>query len=226
MHTKLQIKGIKEGLLIALGEGNWDEARSALMAHLHEQADFLRGGQLILDVGNRVLHPVEVSTLRDQISAAGLTLWAILSNSPVTERTAQSLGLATRINKPPDEPQPAARGETFLMGEAAVLIRRTLRSGFSLQHKGHVVVIGDANPGSEIIAGGDVVVWGRLLGMVHAGAEGNEQAVVCALDLSPTQLRIADHIAIAPKRRGKPQPEMAFLQDGQIIAQPWKLGSA
>lgn len=226
MHTKLQIKGIREGLLIALGEGNWDEAYSALIAHLHDQADFLRGGQLILDVGNRILHPIEVRTLREQISAAGLTLWAILSNSPITERTAQSLGLATRINKPIDEPQPATRGETFLMGETAVLIRRTLRSGFSLQHKGHVVVIGDANPGSEIIAGGDVVVWGRLLGMVHAGAEGNEQAVVCALDLSPTQLRIADHIAITPKRRGKPQPEMAFLQDGQIIAQPWKPGSA
>lgn len=225
MHTKLQIKGIREGLLIALGEGNWAEARSALLTHLHEQAEFLRGGRLILDVGNRILHAVELSTLRDQIAEEGLTLWAVLSNSPITERTAQTLGLATRVNKPQqDEHLPTSRSETFLMGEAAVLVRRTLRSGYSLQHKGHVVVIGDANPGSEIIAGGDVVVWGRLLGMVHAGAEGNEQAVVCALDLSPTQLRIADHIAITPKRRGKPQPEMAFLQDGQIVAQPWRFG--
>jgi septum site-determining protein MinC len=108
-----------------------------------------------------------------------------------------------------------------LSGEGAVLVRRTLRSGYSLQHKGHVIVIGDANPGSEIIAAGDIVVWGRLLGVVHAGAEGDEGAVVCALDLSPTQLRIAGQISIPPKRRGKPQPEMARIENGKVVAELW-----
>jgi septum site-determining protein MinC len=86
-----------------------------------------------------------------------------------------------------------------------------------------VVVIGDANPGSEIVAGGDVVVWGRLRGMVHAGAEGDDSAVVCALDLDPTQLRIAGQIAVTPKRRSKPQPEIARLVDGQVVAEPWSV---
>ena len=84
---------------------------------------------------------------------------------------------------------------------------------------GPVVVIGDVNPGAEIVSAGDVVVWGRLRGMVHAGANGDENAVVCALDLSPTQLRIAGKIALTPKRRGKPQPEIARLQDGQVVAE-------
>jgi septum site-determining protein MinC len=57
--------------------------------------------------------------------------------------------------------------------------------------------------------------------MVHAGAEGNEEAVVCALDLAPTQLRIAGHIAITPQRRGKAQPEMARLREGKVVAEPW-----
>jgi septum site-determining protein MinC len=96
-----------------------------------------------------------------------------------------------------------------------------LRSGFSLQHPGHVVVIGDVNPGAEVIAGGDILVWGRLRGVVHAGAEGDEGAIVCALDLSPTQLRIAGQIAITPKRRGKPHPEVARLHEGQVVAEPW-----
>jgi len=90
-----------------------------------------------------------------------------------------------------------------------------------VQHHGHVIVIGDVNPGGEIIAGGDVVVWGRLRGMVHAGAEGNEKSIVCALDLSPTQLRIAGQIALTPKRRGKTRPEIASLKDGQVVAEPW-----
>jgi len=222
--SHVEIKGISEGLLITAGEGDWPEVRDAILNKINEQIDFLRGGRLILDVGDHVLRASELGELRDSISSDGLMLWAVLSNSTVTEQTAQTLGLATRIKKqtPEDTSHPAQSTETTLTGERAVFVQRTLRSGYSIKNKGHVVVIGDINPGAEIIAGGNVIVWGRLRGMVHAGAEGNEQAVVCALDLSPTQLRIADKIATTPKRKGKSQPEIARLQDGQVIAEEWK----
>jgi septum site-determining protein MinC len=74
-----------------------------------------------------------------------------------------------------------------------------------------------------IIAGGDVVVWGKLRGTVHAGAHGDEEAVVCALYLAPTQLRIAGHITISPEdRRRKPQPEKAMVRHGRIEAVAWE----
>lgn len=209
-------------MLISVGEESWPESRTALLDHLQGQAEFLRGGRLILDVGNQVLRAAEMGQLRDMLSDKGLSLWAVLSNSPITQQNAQSLGLATRVNQPPVE-RPISATDTALTGENAVLVQRTLRSGFSLQHSGHITVIGDVNPGAEIIAGGNVVVWGRLSGMVHAGAEGDSGAVVCAMVLSPTQLRIAGHISVAPPRRGKPQPEIARLIDGQVVAEPWKL---
>jgi septum site-determining protein MinC len=108
--------------------------------------------------------------------------------------------------------------------DLGVLVRRTLRSGQVVQHPGHVVVIGDVNPGAEIIAGGDVVVWGKLRGIVHAGATGDDGAVVCALSLAPLQLRIGNHIARAPEEReGLPErPEMASVQDDEIVAEPWE----
>jgi septum site-determining protein MinC len=222
--SNVEIKGIREGLLITVGEGDWPEVRDAILAQIDEQIDFLRGGRLILDVGDHVLRAAELGQLRDAISKDGLLLWAVLSNSVVTEQTAQTLGLATRIKKPAPEQisHHAQPQETTLTGEKAVFVQRTLRSGYSIKNKGHVMVIGDVNPGAEIIAGGNVVVWGRLRGMVHAGAEGNEQSVVCALDLSPTQLRIADKIATTPQRKGKSQPELARLKDGQVIAEEWK----
>jgi septum site-determining protein MinC len=192
-----------------------------LQDQIKEQSEFLRGGKLILDVGNHVIRAAELGQLRDMITEDGLALWAVLSNSQVTQQNAQLLGLATRINKPSPE-RTTHKIETALTGEEAVLVRRTLRSGFSLQYFGHVVVIGDANPGSEIVAGGDVVVWGHLRGMVHAGAEGNMEAIVCAMDLAPTQLRIADRIATTPKRKGKSQPEVARIVDGQVVAVPWQ----
>ncbi len=221
MQPKVQIKGIRDGLLIILGEGPWYDSHAALLEHIDQQIEFLKGARIALDVGNHILKAVDLGQLRDQLSERGLNLWAVLSNSPTTEQTAQTLGLATRISKPlPDRTAPSV-STSLGGGEAAVLVKRTLRSGFRLKHPGHVVIIGDVNPGAEIVAGGDVLVWGHLRGMVHAGAEGDESAVVCALDLAPTQLRIAGYIAITPKRRGKPQPERARVMDGQVVAEVW-----
>jgi septum site-determining protein MinC len=221
MGAVLQIKGIREGLLIVLGEGDWEAVRTSFLEQVDEQTAFLKGARLAVDVGNHVLKAVEMSSLRDSLSDRGLSLWAVISTSATTELTAQTLGLATRLNKPRQDRDARPLDTTVQSGEQAVMVHRTLRSGFSLHYDGHVVVIGDVNPGAEIIASGNVIVWGKLRGMVHAGAGGNEGAIVCALDLAPTQLRIAGQIAITPQRRGKSQPEMAQIKNGQVIAEAW-----
>lgn len=217
----IQLKGISDGILVTVGEGAWPETRAALLEQLNERAEFLKGARLALDVGNHILRAAEMGHLRDTLSERGMTLWAVLSSSPTTEATAQTLGLATRINRPRPERPMSSADTTIQDGEKALLVRRTLRSGFRLQYSGHVVIIGDINPGAEIIAGGNVIVWGRLRGVVHAGAGGNEEAVICALDLSPTQLRIAGQIATTPQRRGKTQPEMVHIKNGQVTADAW-----
>ena len=222
MSTEIQIKGIKEGLLITLGEGKWEDIQPSLLSKIDAQRDFLQGARVTLEVGNHILRAAELGRLRDLLSERGVHLRAVLSNSPTTERTAQALGLATKLSKP--RPDRSSRTlDTSIQGDHAILVKRTLRSGHSLKHAGHVVVIGDVNPGAEIVAGGNVVVWGRLRGTVHAGAGGQEDSIVCALDLSPTQLRIADQISITPPQRRRPKPEMAFLDNGKVVAEPWKL---
>jgi septum site-determining protein MinC len=220
MSVPLQIKGIKEGLLVTLGEGEWGDLQTNLLAHIQERASFFIGARVALDVGNHILRVVELSGLRDRLSEAGISLWAVLSNSPTTEHTAQNLGLATRLSAPRPERQVRTLDAT-LGGQSAILVQRTLRSGFKVSYPGHVVVVGDVNPGAEVIAGGSVVVWGKLRGVVHAGSEGNEAAVVCALDLSPTVMRIAGKSALMPPRKGKPLPEMARLHNGQVVAEAW-----
>lgn len=219
MSSKLQIKGIRDGLLITLGDGTWEEQHQALINQLRTQSEFLQGARLAIDVGGAILKAADLGQLTKELSEQGYTLWALISESPTTERSAQSFGLATRLPKPGSARTTA--GSTEPEGEPALLVHRTLRSGYNLQYNGHVVVIGDVNPGAQVIARGDVIVWGKLRGMVHAGADGDDRAVVCALDLSPTQLRIAGAIAVTPKRRGKPQPEMARLVKGQVVAEAW-----
>jgi septum site-determining protein MinC len=218
--SNIKIKGIREGLLINMSEGDWQELEKSLIDHIDEQGDFLKGAQITIETGNQILRAANLGHIRDMLSERGITLRAVLSNSPTTEIAAQNLGLATRLSKPPPE-RTTHPLNTILSGDEAVLVQRTLRSGHSLNYFGHVIVIGDVNPGAEIIAGGNVIVWGRLRGTVHAGAEGNEDAVVCALDLSPMQLRIAEQISIAPKQKKKTHPEMARLINKQVVAQPW-----
>jgi septum site-determining protein MinC len=97
--------------------------------------------------------------------------------------------------------------------------RGTLRGGQILQQLGTIVVVGDVNPGAELVATGDIVVVGALRGTAHAGAQGDESARVIALELAPTQLRIATFIAAddsklhAVRARG---PEVALVENGRI----------
>lgn len=92
----------------------------------------------------------------------------------------------------------------------------TIRSGQLLCFDGNVVVFGDVNPGGEIVATGNVVVMGSVRGTVHAGADGNKEAVVVALNLQPTQLRIGDIITRPPDEKDVKNafiPEIAFIKD-------------
>ncbi len=222
MDKLITIKGIREGLLVTLGEGEWLEVQEALLNQLEEQVDFLRGAKLILDVQNRPLNAASMGKLRDLLSDRDLSLWAVLSFSPLTEKTAQTLGLATKI-KGKQEDITSINKDIPLEEDEGILVKQTLRSGNRLEYPGHITVIGDVNPGAEIIAGGHIVIFGKLRGMVHAGCEGNENAIVVALEMNPLQLRIAEKIAIPPDDNLERKPEIAFIRDGQVVAEPWKL---
>lgn len=178
--TLVQIKGMRDGLMVSLGDAGWPVVQRALLERIEQQPAFFQGARLALDVGNQALKSAELSSLRDKLSEHGIMLWAIISLSPVTENTAQILGLATRVSKPRQQEMHAAEKRN---DETALWVNKTMRSGTRIEFAGHIIVFGDVNPGAEVIADGSVIVWGRLRGVVHAGAKGNHAAVVCALDL-------------------------------------------
>ena len=223
-NSLIQIKGLRDGLLVSLDDAPWEEQRAALLAQVDGQPAFFQGARLALDVASQVLHVNQLVDLRDQLSERGIFLWAVISESPTTEKTAQLLGLATRVSKPrPEEGRKFAVED--LGEETALFLHRTLRSGTRIEFAGHVVILGDVNPGAEILAEGNVMVWGRLRGMVHAGVKGNRKSVVCALDLSPMQLRIADEISAAIRPQENPRPEIVRINnDGKLQAELWSPG--
>jgi septum site-determining protein MinC len=221
-ENKLQIKGFREGLLINLGDGEWQAVSNSLLGQIDEKADFFKGAKVSIDVGERSVHAAEMGQLRDRLSERGVILFAIISKSHATEAVAESLGLATHksVLKNHDE----SIKNALVEGEKAVLVKKTLRSGASIKYPGHVIIDGDVNSGAEIIAEGSIYIWGKLRGSASAGSDGSEEAVICALDFNPERMRIANKVreGLLMKLKIKKIPQKAVIQDGSIIISDWK----
>jgi septum site-determining protein MinC len=132
----------------------------------------------------------------------------------VRRAVAQHSQPAVTVHSVPLEPVPQPPGTLYHVG--------TLRGGQALQHVGNIVVVGDVNPGAELVASGDIVVFGALRGVAHAGAQGDASSRVYAIELAPTQLRIATFIAAdAGDRARMPiQAETACVQNDRIVIFP------
>jgi len=109
----------------------------------------------------------------------------------------------------------------------ALFIKSTFRSGESLHHHGDVVVLADVNPGAEIRADGDIVVVGSLKGWVHAGASGDNKAVIVALDIPASKFQIAKYEGGPPtsaRRRSNSLasgPKIAYVRSRSIHVAPF-----
>jgi len=212
--SKIAIKGMSEGLVLTLGQGELADLLSELERVLEDKAAFFKGGQIALQMGPRELSAEEIEHIRALLGYYQISLGAVI------EKASRPKG----ADRASDLEAQAPRQESHLHeGSSGLLVRGTLRSGQLLSHPGHVVIIGDVNPGAEVVAEGDIVIWGKLRGTVHAGAQGDEEAVVCALQLTPIQVRIAGYIARSPDRGDQVPigPEIARIQDGRIVAEPW-----
>jgi len=232
MDDSITLKGIREGLLVTIKpDGRWSDVIGRLMTLIDSQGGFFRGAQITLALGPREVRRHELANVRKLLEKRDVVLLGVLSESASTQGAARKLDLKTdltRVELEPEEPVEALPLrpppiDPEERGTEGVLIHRTLRNGRTIHSNGHVVVVGDVNAGAMIVAAGDVIVWGKLRGTVHAGANGDESAVVCALYLAPTQLRIAGHITISPEdKRRKPKPEMALVRNGRIEAEAWQ----
>lgn len=106
---------------------------------------------------------------------------------------------------------------------STVFHKGSLRSGQSIKHDGSIVVLGDVNPGAILTARGNIIVLGALKGFVHAGCMGDDSCYISALNLIPTQIRIADIITYIPPemnvkniKNKQTFPSYAYVENDRI----------
>lgn len=235
----IKVRGTREGLLLTVP----DDARVyssrdiavALAAHLESAEAFFNGADVIVDLGERDLADDEVGFYRGVLEERGVVVRGFTAASPQGRAAIRKAGYHPLQIAPPER---AAQTATYApnptsqihpvnpdAGEALYL-RRTLRSGARIRHHGNLVIVGDINAGAEVAASGDIIVWGTMRGMVHAGALGDDSAIICALSLNPTQLRIGSHYALPPtekKGTNSGMPERVRLENGRLVVEPWKV---
>lgn len=228
----IAIKGTRNGLLLTLEpETPFSDLLTALSERLAEAPTFFRGASLAVDTTRRALQRGERTQLEALLAYYHMSVAAqeipIIAPAPEAQATEHKVsGDLAALNAAQGIEQQAQNGQTAPREmDDTLFLRRTVRSGQAIHHASNVVVLGDVNPGAEIVAGGDIMVWGVLRGMVHAGYPGNEQALVCSLVLAPVQLRIAHLLSRPPEGyEAQPRPEVATIRNGQIVVEAWVNG--
>lgn len=208
----IAIKGRGRDLRIAVEDAApAGELVESLRQQLARRAGgFFAGAPVTLEMPAAPLDMALATRLAAVIDGAGMTLAAIVQrDAPPARPRDRGPGGGEDTRPAPD-------------AEGALVVERTLRGGQRVTHEGDIVILGDVNPGAEVVAGGSVLVWGRLRGTVDAGRR-REGAAVRALDLAPTQLRIGAAIARAPEDPQRvPEPEVAREGDGRIVVDVWR----
>jgi septum site-determining protein MinC len=177
---------------------------------LTESHHFLKRSKMVLDLRQRPFKAEEIQTLHQVLAEKGdieLTeVWLGSDSAPLLSWASQQLGVSLTVPQAqPAEPMP-------------VIVRMTCRSGMRIESDADCIILGDVNPGAEVLAAGDVIVFGRLRGIAHAGNRGNRGARIWASSIEPNQIRIADLVAVPPRESRKAQGrfEMAEIQGESI----------
>lgn len=157
---------------------------------------------------DRLLDNRQLQAIAEALAEVQLHLKRVYTSRRQTAVAAATGGFSVEQQLPMSHLSPEDSGQVLA---DPLYIETTVRSGVEVRHPGTIVVLGDVNPGSSIIAEGDVLIWGTLRGVAHAGATGNQRCLIMALKMEPTQIRIADFVARAPEAPPDQTAEVAYV---------------
>jgi len=175
----ITIKGTREGLTLVIEDTcSYDEAIFQLKKRM-EEAEFKEDEPIVpvhVKVGNRYLTEEQ----KKEIESLIITKINFKVESYESKVVSKEDALAW-------------------LDEADVKrVMKVVRSGQVLSVIGDLLLLGDVNPGATVKATGNIFVMGNLRGIAHAGSTGNQEAIIAASYMNPSQLRIAEYISRAP----------------------------
>lgn len=196
MVQKLQhnvtIKGTKDGLVLLLDDKcSFDLLVEELNDKLNAGSSQMLNGPVIsvkVKAGNRYLTAEQEEKLLEVLKQKENLILDHIESEVITKAEAEEMRKDAQV----------------------VTVSKVVRSGQVLDIQGDLLLIGDVNPGATVMATGNIYILGSLKGIAHCGTKGNEEAIIAASVMKPSQLRIAHHINRAPDSYPELGNEMEF----------------
>lgn len=227
MDNSVIIKGSKNGITVFLDEEMpFEELLENVSDKFKNASKFFNNATMAISFDGRNLSAEEEKRILNVISdVSELNIVCVLDENndikSVYEEAVKKAMNSFNISHQPER-QKITDPKTTCM-----FYKGTLRSGQVFEADGSVVVLGDVNPGGKVVAKGSVIVLGSLKGNIFAGVDGNENAFVVALEMSPMQIKIGDIIArssdsgVNKISKGKNkskilEPKIAYIYDQNI----------
>lgn len=230
MDNSVIIKGSKNGITVFLDEEMpFEELLENVSDKFKNASKFFNNATMAISFDGRNLSAEEEKRILNVISdVSELNIVCVLDENndikSVYEEAVKKAMNNFNISHQPER-QKITDPKTTCM-----FYKGTLRSGQVFEADGSVVVLGDVNPGGKVVAKGSVIVLGSLKGNIFAGVDGNENAFVVALEMSPMQIKIGDIIArssdsgVNKISKGKNkskilEPKIAYVYDQNIYVE-------
>ncbi|NET57660.1 MAG: septum site-determining protein MinC [Symploca sp. SIO2E6] len=222
LQVRLQREGEQLQLILPKSgempdEATWLELWQQLKHRLNTGERFWQENTIVhLMANDQLLDGQKLQAIANALREVELQLERVFTSRRQTAVAAATAGYSVEQQTPGKSLQKNPVASTELSAEPLYL-QTTVRAGIEIRHPGTIVILGDLNPGGTLIARGDIFIWGRLRGIAHAGASGNRSCRIMALQMEPTQLRIADAVARAPETPlSEFYPEVAYITSSGI----------
>ncbi|MFN3282786.1 MAG: septum site-determining protein MinC [Pseudothermotoga sp.] len=198
----------KEGLVLVIKD--YDDLETVihqLGSRISQMSGFFAtGDRIMLIIENNEKHSQDMPKIVSTFKNMGLEVSQILMGVA----SGENINVRGRMKM-------VEEGETK---SGTKVVKKNLRSGQALVHSGDVIVIGNVHSGAEIMAGGSIAVFGDVKGVLRAGLNEGDQAVIAALSIHPTLIQISGYIL----REIEPfdEPVVIHVKDNKIVVQKAK----
>lgn len=207
------IKCNKYGLIVILDEKlPFEELLKDIEDKFKESAKFFKNAKMAMTIRGRKLDQAqEKKVVETIVNSCGIHILCVVDEDQGSEALFKEALDSAMAEKEKED---------------GGFYRGTLRAGQILETEYSIVILGDVNPGANVVSKGNIVVLGSLRGTAYAGATGDRNCFVAALVMKPIQVRIADKMARSAITKRvdiseyKMDPKIAYVKDDHIYVKP------
>ena len=216
MKNSVIIKSFQHGISLHLpDEGTMDDILDKVSSKFKDSAAFFKDAKMVLSIEGRMLSDEEEKAIVEAIETnSEIKILCLIGKDAETEN--QILKAFEQYQNIANDKQDQNIGQFY---------KGSLKSGQVLETDSSIIILGDVNPGANVISKKDIIIIGGLYGNAYAGGSGEAGHYIIALDISAECMKVDNHQYTTAKKpkwpiRPKYQPQIAHVVNDVLVVEP------